>query len=67
MKRNISPTNLYQKLLKNYYSRKLDSCKQNMKKTPDIVKEVIGKTKTFINDILKRMVMDGIENFDQES
>ena len=38
-----------------------------MKKTRDIVKEVIGKTKTFINDILKRMVMDGIENFDQES
>ena len=36
-----------------YYSRKLDSCKQNMKKTWDTIKEVIGKTKTFKNDIPK--------------
>ena len=48
-----------------YYSRKLDSCKQNMKKTWDTIKEVIGKTKTFKNDIPKRMVIDGIETFDQ--
>ena len=36
-----------------------------MKKTWDTIKEVIGKTKTFKNDIPKRMVIDGIETFDQ--
>ena len=45
--------------------RKLDSCEQNMKKTWDTIKEVIVKTKTFKNDIPKRMVADGIETFDQ--
>ena len=45
--------------------RKLDSCKQNMKKTWDTIKEVIGKTKAFKNDIPKRMVINGIETFGQ--
>ena len=57
---------LKQKSKKFYYSRKLDSCKQNMKKTWDTMKEVIGKNKTFKNDIPKRKVIDGIETFDQE-
>ena len=34
------------------------------KDTRDTIK-VIGKTKTFKNEILKRMVIDGIETFDQ--
>ena len=54
-----------EKSKKFYYSRKLDSCKQTMKKSWDKIKEIIGKTKTFKNDILKRMVIDGIETFDQ--
>ena len=37
-----------------------------MKKTWETIKEVIGKTKTFKNNIPKRMVIDGIETFDQE-
>ena len=37
-----------------------------MKKTWETIKEVIGKTKTFKNNILKRIVIDGIETFDQE-
>ena len=36
-----------------------------MKKTWDTTKQVIGKTKTIKNDILKRMVIDGIETFDR--
>ena len=36
-----------------------------MKKTWDTIKQIIGKTKTFKNDIPKRMVIDGIETFDQ--
>ena len=36
-----------------------------MNKTWDTIKEVIGKTKTFKNDFPKRMVIDGIETFDQ--
>ena len=38
-----------------------------MKKTWDTKKQVIGKTKTIKNDILKRMVIDGIETFDQNN
>ena len=37
-----------------------------MIKTWDTIKKVIGKTKAFKNDIPKRMVIDGIETFDQE-
>ena len=48
-----------------YYSRKLDSCKQNMNKMWDTIKEDIDETKTFKNDIQKSMVIDGIETFDQ--
>ena len=56
---------LKEKSKKIYYSRKLENCKQNMKKTWDTIKQIIGKTKTFKNDIPKRMVIDGIETFDQ--
>ena len=45
--------------------RKLENCKQNMKKTWDTIKQVIGKTETIKNDIPKRMVIDGIETSDQ--
>ena len=38
-----------------------------MKKTWDTIKQIIGKTKIFKNDILKRMVIDGIETFDQSN
>ena len=37
-----------------------------MKKTWDTVKEVIGKSKTFKNDIPERMVIEGAETFGQE-
>ena len=47
------------------YLRKLDSCNQNMKKAWDTIKEVVGKTKTFKNDIPKRIIIDGIETFNQ--
>ena len=36
-----------------------------MKKTWGTIKQVIGKTKTIKNDNPKRMVIDGIETFDQ--
>ena len=36
-----------------------------MKKTWETIKQIIVKTKTFKNDILKRMVIDGIETFDR--
>ena len=36
-----------------------------MKKTWGTIKQIIGKTKTFKNEIPKRMVIDGIETFDQ--
>ena len=42
---------LKEKSKKIYYSRKLENCKQNMKKTLDTIKQVIGKTKTIKNDI----------------
>ena len=54
-----------EKSRKFYYARELDSCEQNMKKTWDTIKEVIGKTKTFKNGISKSMVIVGIETFDQ--
>ena len=56
---------LKEKSKKNYYWRKLQNRKQNMKKTWDTIKQIIGKTKTFKNDIPKRMVINGIETFDQ--
>ena len=56
---------LKEKSKKIYYSRKLENCKQYVKKTWDTIKQIIGKTKTFKNDIPKRMVIDGIETFDQ--
>ena len=37
-----------------------------MKKTWDTIKQVIGKTKTFKNDIPKRIVIDGIETYTQQ-
>ena len=37
-----------------------------MKKTWDAIKQVIGKTKTFKNDIPKRIVIDGIETYTQQ-
>ena len=36
-----------------------------MKKTWDTIKVVFCKTKTFKNNIPKRIVVDGIETFDQ--
>ena len=48
-----------------YYSRKLENCKQNIKKTWGTIKQIIGKTIAFKNDIPKRMVIDGTEIFDQ--
>ena len=50
---------LKEKSKKVYYSRKLHSCKPNMKKTWDI-----GKTKAFKIDIPKRMAVDGIKTLD---
>ena len=46
----------------------LENCNQNMKRTWDTIKQIIGKTgktKTFKNDIRKRMIIDGLETFDQ--
>ena len=54
---------LKEKSKKIYLSRKLDSCKQNMKKTWDTTKKVIGKTKIFKKYILERMVIDGLKTF----
>ena len=54
---------LREKSKKLYYSRKLDSCKQNMMKTSDRIKEVVGKTKTFENDVLKKIVIDELKLF----
>ena len=50
---------LKEKPKKIYYSRKLHSCKSNMKKTWDIV-----KTKAFKIDIPKRMNVDEIKTLD---
>ena len=36
-----------------------------MKKTWGTIKQIIGKTKTFKNDIPKGMIIDGIKTFDQ--
>ena len=35
-----------------------------MKKTWNTIKQIIGNTKTFKNDIPKRLVIDGIKTFD---
>ena len=46
----------------------LENCNQNMKRTLDTIKQIIGKngkTKNFKNDTQKRMVIDGLETFDQ--
>ena len=56
---------LKEKSKKVNYSRKLDSCKQNIKKTWNTIKEVISNAKYFKNDIPKRMVIDGSITFDQ--
>ena len=42
----------------------MKTASKTYKKTWDTIKQVIGKTKTFKNDIQKRMVIDGIETFD---
>ena len=68
MTRNIKHKSLFEILKeesKKNYSRKLENSTENMKKTWDAIKQVIGKTKTIKNDIPKRMVIDGIETFDQ--
>ena len=56
---------LKEKCKKIYYSRRLTSCGKNMKKAWDTIKEVIGKTKSYKNEIPKRMMINGIETFDQ--
>ena len=48
---------------KTYYWRKLENCKQNLKRTWDTIKQVIDKTKTFKNDIPKRMVINGFDTW----
>ena len=58
-KRNVFEI-LKEKSEKNYYWRKLENCKQNMKETWDTINQIIGKTKTIKNDIPKRMVSTNI-------
>ena len=50
-----------------YYLRKLDSCKQNTRKTWNTRKEVICKTNTFKSKILKRILIERIKTFDQNN
>ena len=48
-----------------YYSTRLDTYVGNAKKTWDIIKEVIGKTKLSKNDLPKRLIHEQVETFDK--
>ena len=54
---------LREKSKKLYYSRKLDSCKKNMMKTWDRIKEVVGKTKTFENECIQQLYKYFLQNY----
>ena len=41
--------------------------KNNIKKTWDIIKEVIGKTKLKSNILPRRLITDGIEKYDKKT
>ena len=56
---------LKEKSKKLFYKKKLADCENNVKKTWDTIKEVIGKSKLIDNGLPKMMVIDGCEIFDQ--
>ena len=58
--------NLKKKAKKTYYAEQLCKYEGNVKKTWDIIREVIAKTKTNDNNIPKRMIIENIETFDPE-
>ena len=72
IKRSVKTANLSNWIFFSFWkTRKLKSCKQKKKrkekkeKTWDTIKESISKTKSNKNGIWKRMIIDGIETFDQ--
>ena len=56
---------LKEKSKKLFYKKKLADCENNVKKTWDTIKEVIGKAKLIDNGLPKMMVIDECEIFDQ--
>ena len=56
---------LKEKSKKLFDKKKLMDCENNVKKTWDTIKEVIGKSKLIDNGLPKLMVIDGCEIFDQ--
>ena len=48
-----------------FYKKKLTDCENNVKKTWDKIREVIGKSKLIDNGLPKMMVIDPYEIFDQ--
>ena len=51
---------------KNYYQNLLLKYKNNIKKTWDVIKEVIGKTKLRSSILPRRLIIDNIETYDKK-
>ena len=51
----------------NYYKDQLDKYQNNIKKTWDVIKEVIGNTKPISHTLPKRLIINNAEIFDKKS
>ena len=52
---------------KNYYTELITKYKNNIKKTWEIIKEVIGKTKLKNNLLPRRLIINGIESYNKQN
>ena len=53
------------KSLKNYYTSRLEKYQNDIKKSWDLIKEILGRAKSSKDNFPKSMIIDGQEIFDQ--
>ena len=56
-----------QKSKANYYNERLNKYHNNVKKTWDVIKEVIGSTKTTSHTLPKRLIVNNVEVFEKKT
>ena len=56
---------LKKKSKKNYYTRRLENYQNDIKKSWDVIKEIIVGAKSTKGNFPRRMIIDGQETFDQ--
>ena len=71
MKKTIRTTKPFEsikvKSKSNYYKNRLDKYQNNVKKTWDVIKEIIGNSKLISHTLPKRLIINNAEIFDKKS